>query len=113
MIENTQDEVVRTYTMLSSLRNNIAEMTDVKETYVNQFHILLARLENMGIHVSEFWIPDFAVKPRPVSTNTLTGETKYTKEKYIVKSIILAKLDAIFGYLEFITSERPTRTDFS
>jgi len=112
MVKNKQDELIRAYATLKSLRNNIAGMTDVKETYVNAFHTVLIRLQDIGINTSEFWIPYSEINPRTASINTLTGETRYTEERYVDKSFILTKLDAILGYFEIITSEKPKRIGF-
>ena len=122
MAENSQDTLARAFATLSSLRKNIGEMTaqHVSETYVNEYHTVLDRLEAIKIDVSDFRIPDLVVKPKVISVpavNYLTGESRghvsYSKEKYVDKSFILTKLDAILGYLKNITSEKPRRIGFS
>jgi hypothetical protein len=113
MTKDSQDELARAYAMLSSLRNNIAQMGAVEETYVREFHTVLTKLEGIGIDVSEFRISASEVTPLVTSINTLTGETTYSKEKYVHKSFILTKLDAILAYLGSITSEKPRRIGFS
>ncbi len=113
MAKNNQDVLARAYATLKSLRNNIAEMTGVKETYVNEFHTVLIRLQDIGVNTPEFWIPYSEINPRTASINTLTGETRYTEEKYVDKSFILTKLDAILGYFEIITAKKPKRIGFS
>jgi len=49
MTKNSQDELVRAYAMLASLRKNISEMKsyDVEEKYVLEFHSVLNRLEDI------------------------------------------------------------------
>jgi len=115
MTENKQDALVRAYTMLSSLRKNIAQIGAVLEKYVREFHTVLDRLEGIGIDVSEFRIPDSEVQPRVTMTTYGGGgaEHSYSKEKYVDKSFILVKLDAILGYFEIITSEKPRRIGFT
>lgn len=104
MTKNSQDELIRAYTNLKSLRNRIAEITNVRDTYVNEFHSALIRLQDIGIGVSEFWIPDSEINPRTASINTLTGETRHTREKYVDQPYLLMKIDSILGYLEDVTS---------
>ncbi len=41
------------------------------------------------------------------------SETSYSEEKYVERTYILTKLDAILGYFEIITSEKPRRIGFS
>jgi hypothetical protein len=111
MAESNQDRLVRAYATLSSLRKNIGEIaTGVRETYVHEFHRILDKLENIGIDVSEFRIPDSEVKRRVVSVG-LQGPN-YSGEKYVDKAFILTKLDAILGYFEIITAEKPRGIGF-
>lgn len=113
MVENKQDILARAYATLSSLRKNIDRMTTslAPEIYVREFHTVLDRLEGIGIDVSEFHIPESLVKPRVMSVS-LEG-TSYSEEKYVDKSFILTKLDAILAYFEIITSEKPRKLGFS
>ena len=114
MAENKQDALARAYTMLSSLRKNIDQIGAVPEKYVREFHVVLDRIDGIGIDVSEFRIPDSEVQPRVTMTSFESGPLhSYSKEKYVDKSFILTKLDAILGYFEIITSEKPRKMGFS
>ncbi len=123
MVEDKQDALARAFATLSSLRKNIGEMTAyrVLETYVNEYHTVLDRMKDIGIDVSEFRIPDSEVKPDdswsyPHSRSRAGGggdQVTYSKEKYVGKSFILMKLDAILGYFGIITSEKPRRIGFT
>lgn len=120
-MENKQDTLARAYAMLSSLRKNIDQMTtnNVPETYVHEFHAVLDRLEGIGKDVSEFRIPDSKIAPRVTAIHTLTfpdspkGGADYSKEKYVDKSLILTKLDAILSYFEIITSKEPRKMGYT
>lgn len=117
MATNEEDALARAYARLSALRKNIGKMVDylVLETYVQEFHAVLDRIEGIGIDVSEFRIPASEVEPR-IRASWMEGNTskhEYFEEKYIDKSFILTKLDAILGYFEIITSEKPKRIGFS
>jgi len=120
-MEKSQDELARAYATLSSLRKNIDEMTDysVTETYVQEFHAVLDRLQGI-IDIAEFRIPDSVVKPKitdvPATSNIgggRVGHVSYSEEKYVERLFILTKLDAILGYFEIITSEKPKRMGFT
>jgi len=120
MAKNQQDELARAYAMLKSLRENIDRMTDyyVSETYIREFHTVLDRIESIGIDTSEFRIPDSELKHRDTAASMyVRGERispyKPSEEQYVDKSFILTKLDAILGYFEIITSEKPKRIGFS
>jgi len=117
MTKDNQDTLARAYAMLSSLRKNIEQMTtyNVLETYVREFHTVLDRLEGIGIDVSEFRIPDSEVKPRITGSSVSEGRShkSYSEEKYVDKPYLLTKIDAILGYFEIITSEKPKKIGFS
>ncbi len=122
MAENNQDALLRAFATLSSLRKNIGEMTayNVPETYVSEFHAVLDRMKGIGKDLSEFRIPDSEVSPTDISMPIVlsldSGDRltppHYSKEKYVDKSFILTKLDAILGYFEIITSEKPRSIGF-
>ncbi|MFC1966427.1 hypothetical protein ACFLWI_05735 [Chloroflexota bacterium] len=123
MTENKQDALLRAYATLLSLRKNIVEMrnNNIHEKYVQEYHAVLDRLKSLAIDVAEFRISDSEVSPIDVSApivvsldsgNRLTPP-HYSKEKYVDKSFILMKLDAILGYFEIVTSEKPRRIGFS
>lgn len=122
MADNEQDALARAYAMLSSLRKNVGEMTaySVPETYVSEFHTVLDKLEDIKINTAEFRIPDSKVSPidvsMPIVLSLDSGDRltppHYSKEKYVDKSFILTKLDAILGYFEIITSEKPRSIGF-
>lgn len=112
MTKNSQDELARAYAMLSALRKNIAQMSDVTEAYVREFHSVLDKLDRIGIDVTEFRIPDSAVQPR-ITAMFIDGTKSYSEEKYVDKPFILTKLDAVLGYFEIITSDKPKKMGFS
>ncbi len=112
MAENGQGELAQAYAMLLSLRKNIDQMSyNVLERYVREFHTVLTKLEDIGIDVSEFRIPDSEVTRRIKYSNILSGGEEYTKEKYVYKTYLLTKIDALIGYLEITTSEKPKKID--
>ncbi|MBA7663471.1 hypothetical protein ES703_71516 [subsurface metagenome] len=120
MAENKQDILIRAYAMLQSLRKNIDQMVgSTEEKYVSELHTVLDKLGSIGIDVSEFRIPNSEIAPRVTVIRTLTfddspkGGADYSKEKYVDKSFILMKLDAILDYLKINTSEKPRKIGFS
>jgi hypothetical protein len=112
MTKNNQDELARSYAMLSSFRKNIDQIYDVTTKYVNEYHNVLTKLEGMGINISEFRIPDSEVTKRVTGGSYITGEKWYSDEKYVDRAYFLIKLDAVLSYFEIITSEKPKRIGF-
>jgi len=86
----------------------------VPEEYAREYHAVLDRLEKIGISVAEYRIPDSAVQPK--LTQTVFGEggkkNYYSQEKYVAEPFVLTKMDALLGYFEIITSEKPGRIGF-
>lgn len=118
MVENKGDAFARAYVTLQSLRKNIEHIGGVEEKYVREFHAVLDRLEGIGIDVSEFRIPDSELKHRDTAASMYVGGErispyKPSEEKYVTRQFILTKLDAILGYFEIITSEKPKRIGFT
>ncbi len=120
MVENKQDVLARGYATLSSLRKNIDTIKEnrISMVYVQEFHAVLSRLEGIGMDVAEFRVPDSAMEPgMTVSSWTQGDPSSYrsssSKKEYVQRSFILTKLDAILGYFEIITSEKPRRIGFT
>lgn len=114
MVKNySTDAFARAYALLSSLQQNLNKMTDysVEETYVNEYHSILDRIEETGIDVSEFRVPDSEIKPRV--TAAWEGGQSYSEEKYVKRVFLLTKAEAILGYFNIITKEPPPKIGFS
>jgi len=116
MKKDSQDTLARAYAMLSALQQNISQIKDysVEEKYVNEFHNVLDKLESIEIETAEFRIPDLLVKPK--ITASWSGRDgshhRYSEEKYVERSFILTKIDAVLGYFAIITSEKPREIGF-
>lgn len=111
-MEGNQDIIIRAYALISSLRKNvdqpsITEYNSIKSSYVEEYHNALNLLEEIGINVSDFRIPDSELQPTVVVATSRGA--KYSKEKYVRKSYFLSKLDAILVYFDLLTSE-PKKT---
>jgi hypothetical protein len=117
MTKDSQDTLARAYAMLSALRKNISQMKtyDIEEKYVTEFHNVLDKLEGVGIETAEFRVPETLVKPK-ITASWLEGDVsqhEYSEEKYVERSFILTKIDAVLSYFEIITSEKPRKMGFS
>jgi len=113
-MQTNQDALARAYAALSSLRKNIDSKIvayRVPETYVQEYHWMRDKLENIGIDVSEFRVPDSMVKP--VNLSIVVGKERYSEEKYVEKPFFLAKIDAILGYFEIVFQEKPRSIGFT
>ena len=115
MVENKQDILARAYAMLSALRKNIDQIDAVSERYVREFHSALDKLGGVGIDTYEFRISYSELQPKITSRGrggNGVERISYSKEKYVEKAYLLTKIDAVLGYFEIITSEKPRRIGF-
>lgn len=103
-MSSNQDALIRVFTALSSLRKNIGSMKldIVSEIYISEYHSILEKLKNIGIDITDFYIPDSARQEY-----TLYGDEKCTERTYF-----MTKIDAILGYFEIINSPEPKRIGF-
>ena len=111
MAEDKQDALVRAFATLSALRKNVDQIGAISEKYVREFHTVLDRLESIGIDVSEFRIPHSEITPHVRSV--VGGVRHYSEEKYVDRAYMLTKMDAILGYFEIITSDKPRKIGFT
>ena len=115
-MNNSQDELIRAYAILKSLRSNISQINSavIKETFVSEFHDALEKLTSIGIDVSEFRIPDSQLARIRDSSIMVAGSSPiiYTKERYVDKTYFLTKMDAVLGYFDIIMSPEPKRMGF-
>ena len=115
MAKNSRDTRARAHAMLTSLRKIIAPMSSpIPEKYVHKFHTALDKLESISIDVSEFRVPDSELKHRDTVAPMYVGGERITpykpsEEKYVDKPFILTQLDAILGYLDSLTSDKPEK----
>lgn len=111
-MEENQDVILRAYAVLSSLRKNIdqpsiTEYGSIKSSYVEEFHGVLKSLEEIGMNVSQFYIPASEIEPRLLSSS-LEGDT-HSPDKYVRKSYFLTKVDAILMYFD-MKATKPRKT---
>jgi hypothetical protein len=111
IMEGNKDTIIRALALLSALRKNvdqpsITEYNSIKDSYVEEYHDALHLLEDTGMNVSHFRIPDSELQPLP-------DYYAYSKVKYVRKSYFLSKLDAILMYFELQTSEPKKTIGFS
>ncbi len=112
MEKDTQDTLVRAYARLQGLRDNIAELdaVSVEDAYVNEYYAALDMLQEIGINTADFHVPDSEIKPRVTSRSR--EHISYSDQKYILKALLLAKLDAILIYFQ-VKYDKPRKVGFS
>jgi hypothetical protein len=110
-MSDSNDKIIRLYTRLNSLKQNLPKSTTCHEKYVGEYHSIVQELEGATkLDLAEFRIPDGEVKPLLASFNYLSGEKKYTAERFCDKNFLLTKLDALLNYFQIKYLSEPKRT---
>jgi len=93
-----QDKILRAYTRLKGIKDNLPEKTSIRVHHVTDYHDIINSLEKeLDLSLSEFRIPE-----------TEIFETQLTI-KVCMKSFFMSKLDALLSYFElrFLSAEEP------
>ena len=104
--EINPDKLIRAISLLTALQSSTKdakEYNDLSDSHVSEFHTTLSSIADMGIDITEFFIPDSELKPKLLSSSP-RGDS-YSDIKYVRKSIFLTKLDGILNYLNYILEE--------
>lgn len=106
-----QDKIIRIYSRLSALRQNLPNNYNIHEKYLKEYHEIIDLLEKeISNSLNEFKIPIIEVKPQITGGDYSTGETYYSEDNYCEKSLFLSKLDAILSYfsIAYLSEEKRT-----
>jgi len=86
-----QDKILRAYTRLKGIKDNLPENTIIPTNHINDYHNIIDSLEGeTALSLSEYRIPD-----------TEVNEYRMGTLKGCEKSFFMSKLDALLSYFEF------------
>ena len=92
------DQMLRSHSVLSSLRQNIPDRHEVPEDWVREYHSALDKLEAArGIDLA-----DFRVGPEhlrlSISSRDRTGTINYREGLWCQRAVLIHKLDSVLRY---------------
>jgi hypothetical protein len=103
------DEIARAYAVLSSIKANTPNTFAVDQSWANDFHFALDKVEkSTGQNLQEFRIPHADMYRETSGGNYLSGETHYSGRTVIERTRFMLKLDAVLNYFTF-EKDRPTK----
>ncbi|MBI2069017.1 MAG: hypothetical protein HYT79_00300 [Elusimicrobia bacterium] len=106
------DEIARSYSLLSSLKNNIPNAFEVEERWVSQYNAAIEKIEKViGADLSEFKILSSDLY-RSVSSSSFNGDVSYSPGLWCEKSVLMHKLDAILTYFSFHQTSQKRQIGF-
>ena len=109
-----KDKIVRAYSRLIALKQNLPSSYDIHEKYVRDYHEIIDILsEELDISLDEYKIPNNEIKPHktlwPDIPYVQKGGVAYSSDEYCERALLLTKLDALLSYLqmEYLFKEKP------
>ncbi len=102
-MDGEKDRIARAYARLLALRNSLPNDDRVHERYVREFHGALDHLA-VRFDVEEFRVLPEDIGRRWEATNR-TGQTEWSKDTYVDRALLMAKLDAVLTYFEIVMAK--------
>jgi len=91
------ERILRLYTRLKGLRDNLPKGYETNEKYTNEYNSLVDALStSSGSDLSEYKVPQSEIKPSV--TGVIGGVTQYSNDRWTERTLLLTKLDAILSY---------------
>ena len=96
---NIDDQILRAYATITSIRANVPERHEIEERWVKEFNVAIAKLEkSLEIDLQEFKVPQDALKRFVASCNSLTNDVTYLEGLWCERAILMQKLDSVLMY---------------
>lgn len=107
------DLILRAFSRLTALRENIPDDTKVPEKWARDFHDIITSLEQAAtLGLNEFYVPNSEFGRRASGGNYLTGETYYMDGLWVERARLLQQIDSLLHYFTGLSSEQEKRIGF-
>lgn len=107
------DQTLRAYALLSSLRENIPNERDIEEKWVVDYHNVINKLEDLyGIDLYDFKVPVDRLKQIIAWQNLTSGAKSYLEGLWCDREILMYKLDAVLSYFSGLSSGQESKIGF-
>ncbi|MGH7180427.1 MAG: hypothetical protein ACREJN_00440 [Nitrospiraceae bacterium] len=107
------DQILRAYATITSIRANLPERHEVEERWVTKFNAAIAKLEkSLSINLQEFKVPQDALKRFVASCNSLTNDVTYLEGLWCERAILMQKLDSVLMYFTGLQDQEDTPIGF-
>ena len=108
---DASDAIVRAFAPLTALRQSLPEQRLLDESWVREYHGVLDALESLGFQLGEFRVAGEHLKTvrRQTHAETQGAPARYAHDALVQleRGHLLAKLDAVLAYFEFVTNAGP------
>ena len=107
------DQILRAYATITSIRANVPERHEVEERLVKEFNLAIAKLEkSLGIDLEEFKVPQDALKRFVASCNSMTNDVTYLEGLWCERAILMQKLDSVLVYFTGLQDQEDNKIGF-
>ena len=108
-----QDAILRAYSMLASLKQNVPDEYEVSSRWVDEFHQAVEQLErSLGKELRQFRVPQDALERSIASSNYVTGEVHYREGLWCRRHVLMQKIDALLFYFTGLQSGQDRKIGF-
>jgi hypothetical protein len=107
------DQILRAYAIITSIRANVPERHEVEEHWVKEFNTAIEKLEkSLDIDLQEFKVPQEALKRYVASCNSLTNDVTYLEGLWCERAILTQKLDSVLMYFTGLQDREDNKIGF-
>ena len=108
------DEILKAYSLISSLKGNIPDSSVINDRWVKEYHIAVEKLEkSTGKDLSDFKVPSTDLKKSVAYGNYITKEVKYRDGLWCERNILIQKVDAILIYFTGLQKSEERKIGFN
>jgi hypothetical protein len=110
---HADDQILRAYATITSIRANVPERHEVEERWVIEFNAVIQKPEkSLGIDLQEFKVPQDALKRFVASCNSLTSDVTYLEGLWCERAILMQKLDSVLVYFTGLKDREDNKIGF-
>jgi hypothetical protein len=110
---NVDDQILRAYATITSIRANVPECHEVEERWVKEFNPAIEKLEkSLDMDLQEFKVPQDALKRFVASCNSMTNDVTYLEGLWGERAILTQKLDSALVYFTGLQEQEGNKIVF-
>ena len=107
------DQILRAYATITSMKANVPERPQIEERWVIEFNNAIEKLEkSLSIDLQEFKVPQDALKRFVASCNSLTNDVTYLEGLWCERAILMQKLDSVLVYFTGLQDREDNKIGF-
>lgn len=107
------DQLLHSYSIISSLKINIPDGYEINDTWVREYHSALEKMEKeLALDLTDFKVPSEEVKRSVASSNYISGKVSYRDGLWCKRAILMHKVDSVLAYFSGLQSGEERKIGF-